>query len=575
MQEKGAESSYRNEEVQAILDKYITEEKYSAFKPILDEMFHRRMAGFSFSKERIEEEAKNFSENCSGIVIKKERQNPDSVFSSPLAAYNPQTKEISVFISPETVKKEDARENFLRLMHEVYHATATHGFTTGLSHATLTGGYLKRDGDGLDETLNEKATIISGRDDSHEEILRNGYEHTNGYGGMTMYTNILSNALGVSERELISHGVGSREEFMDFYLSRFPETDKEEATQIFDDFERDINEIHRVDYKGTGELYALNRTGIDYRLSSAFKSLSKMFMLQTRHDSKDRTDEYYSELMYRAENMKKVNDSIHRILSGKGKSFNNPEDVVLEEYVASRMYYDSQGVSTDDYIYTAVGMKGGFETFYRLNPDRVLPEEAKYYSQKQRLASLEGPEKDAYKNRIEAEENIGITYDREPEELLQRIIEEKAKEIIEEENARKQDRLAKREAMKETKQMPKSSTMLAAEAILEDAKQNQPLTTPVALEPKKQGFFASLLGSIKNRLSSLFGNTAQDDASFKDAKELLIEERKRFEKDVDAREDNSYVDQRLKGIIAETEKGDKEETKEDDKETDKADEEKE
>ena len=327
MLNKNSENEYHNPEVQEILNQYLTTEKYGDMKPILDEIFHRRMVGFSFSRERIEREVRNFSENCESIEFEKSKNCLGNIISSPLAAYDPQKKKIKLFFNPKTIENEDSRNLFLSFMHEVYHATATNGFTTGLSKGSLlSNGIIQREGDAVDEIMNEKATMISGKDDTHEEIERSGYESTQGYGGISIFSNMMANALGVSERNLVSHSVGDRQELMDFYLSRFPESDKEEAKEIFENFELDLQSIYQTHYKDSTAVYAINRDGVEARITDAYKRMSQMFILQTRHDNKEPNDEYYSELITRVEGMKKNYSSINAILSRRELPHVIPED---------------------------------------------------------------------------------------------------------------------------------------------------------------------------------------------------------------------------------------------------------
>lgn len=569
MLNKNSENEYHNPEVQEILNQYLTTEKYGDMKPILDEIFHRRMVGFSFSRERIEREIRNFSENCESIEFEKSKNCLGNIISSPLAAYDPQKKKIRLFINPKTIENENSRNLFLSLMHEVYHATATNGFTTGLSKGSLlSNGIIQREGDAVDEIMNEKASMISGKDDTHEEIERDGYESTQGYGGISIFSNMMANALGVSERNLVSHSVGDRQELMDFYLSRFPESDKEEAKEIFENFELDLQSIYQTHYKDSTAVYAISRDGVDTRITDAYKRMSQMFILQTRHDKRQPNDEYYSELITRVEGMKKNYSSINAILSRRELPLAIPEDEVLEEYVASRIFYDKEGISTDEYVYSRVAMDGAFGAFYRLNKDRQLPEDAKYFSQKQRIDSIDSPDINSYKERIASEEKLGITYDRSVEDALKGIFLSKAKEVAQEEERKAAQREEARQALiaQRKEKFEKLSAIAAKEnesalseanAIIEEA--NKPA------EVKPQGFFSKLLASLKNRFSSLFGgNTAPaEGASDRDAKEILIEERATFEKNVGVKE----KDRVLNGILSEVEKAKhpEEVTKEDSK----------
>ena len=102
MLNKNSENEYHNPEVQEILNQYLTTEKYGDMKPILDEIFHRRMVGFSFSRERIEREVRNFSENCESIEFEKSKNCLGNIISSPLAAYDPQKKKIKLFFNPNS-----------------------------------------------------------------------------------------------------------------------------------------------------------------------------------------------------------------------------------------------------------------------------------------------------------------------------------------------------------------------------------------------------------------------------------------------------------------------------------------
>lgn len=221
--------SYNNPALQIIMDKYITTEKYGGLKSLLEEVLRRRSFEFGFSMRRMEEETKRLVENVDSIDFMTEEEIEERDTTDVLASYKGKEKRIIINpeyynalvnyynknFEPHTAKFLVGRDLFSVLTHELYHAIAYHkdadfGVVHKDENGRITGAH-------MNEVLTESAATRSVRTKS-EQDFENGYMGTIGYQATTCFTNLLANAIGVSERELLSHGLNDRKEFDDFVL---------------------------------------------------------------------------------------------------------------------------------------------------------------------------------------------------------------------------------------------------------------------------------------------------------------------------------------------------------------------
>ena len=231
--------SYHNPEVQQLLDKYVTEEKYKEFKPILDEIIQRRAYEFDLSIKQVRIEIGYMVANVNKICFEGSEK-----FSSPSVAgvYNSTQKEIwinkdaiancekyytmlvdGIFEgkrAEEAINQATGRDVFETLAHEVFHAITDFGNgIIGISHNyTWPGGMQSIEGVHLNEVITESAATRIVKNKRNED-MKQGFSKTLGYEHLTFITNMLANAIGVSEKELLKAGITNREEFLNFYYS--------------------------------------------------------------------------------------------------------------------------------------------------------------------------------------------------------------------------------------------------------------------------------------------------------------------------------------------------------------------
>lgn len=221
--------SYNNPALQIVMDKYITEEKYGDFKPLLEEILRRRSFEFGFSLDRMTEEIQRLVENLDSIDFMTEEEQNDNDSKDVLASYkgiekrvliNPRyynalTEYYNSNFEPVTAKFLAGRDLYSVLTHEIYHAIAYHrDGDFGVIHKDDKGII---SGSHMNEILTESAATRSVRTKDKQDYEK-GYMGTIGYQTTTCFSNLFAYAIGVSEKELLSHGLNDRDEFENFVL---------------------------------------------------------------------------------------------------------------------------------------------------------------------------------------------------------------------------------------------------------------------------------------------------------------------------------------------------------------------
>lgn len=227
-------ADYHNKRIEQLLNKYVTPEKYGKYKYFLDEIIQRRAFEFGFSEERMEKEIQALVDNVEEICFDSEDEEI-SLTDHTIAAYSPNKKKIYIneklfeeyykyfrSVYPENVANYMIGEKmFSALNHEVYHAiTRVSDKMVGIEHPDSWGlGMVECTF--LNEVLTESASTRTVRDKntSHFKV---GYRETFGYQNTTCMTGLLAHAIGVSEKELLSNGLGNFGEFRRFYRNHAP-----------------------------------------------------------------------------------------------------------------------------------------------------------------------------------------------------------------------------------------------------------------------------------------------------------------------------------------------------------------
>lgn len=303
------EKKYYDAQIQILLDKYISKEQYQDFKSIIDEVFQRRAYEYEFSPGRIEKEIKNFLKNVKSIEFDdaKKLNNGNEVLGSYdkiehkiLLNKAEFEKQKSLSFSPKYCGK----MLFETFSHEVYHAINDNGKVIGLEKFFQNVFHLK-EGEALNEVVTENA---SQRTTSNYKNSLESDEYsllTTGYSTITFATNMLANALGVSEKSLLKHSLNDRDELMEFYLSRFPENNKEEAIQLWDKFEVILDENYNQINKNNDTL-SDSSNNVYFSINELYSSIYDIALFQIKSQNQDLSDEYMGEIQTRLELMKKV-----------------------------------------------------------------------------------------------------------------------------------------------------------------------------------------------------------------------------------------------------------------------------
>lgn len=247
-------ADYHNKEIEELLNKYVTPEKYGKYKYFLDEIIQRRAFEFGFSEERMEREIKCLVENVEEICFDSEDEEI-KLTEHTVAAYSPNMKKIYIneklfgeyykyfrSIYPEKVANYMIGEKlFSALNHEVYHAiTRVNDKMVGIEHLDSWGLNMV-EGTFLNEVLTESASTRTVRD-KNQSHFKVGYRETLGYQNTTCMTGLLAHAIGVSEKELLSNGLGNYEMFRRFYRNHAPNQNSRSSAE---------NDIRMLDSNAT------------------------------------------------------------------------------------------------------------------------------------------------------------------------------------------------------------------------------------------------------------------------------------------------------------------------------------
>jgi len=226
-------NDYHNAELQKMLESKITPEKYKQYAPILHEIMQRRAYEFDFPIDRMERETDNLVKNLEGIQYSNES---DRKLSKNVAAvYNTTSKYITInkemverdkalmgkysTLSPELLNRWTGQQIYETLTHEVYHAiTMWDDKTMGLEFEE----YGMTLGGALTEAVTESAASRTSKIKDPRNINR-GYTRTSGYETTTYATNMIAYAMGLTQKEFLSHALGNKEELLEYLKSKRPD----------------------------------------------------------------------------------------------------------------------------------------------------------------------------------------------------------------------------------------------------------------------------------------------------------------------------------------------------------------
>lgn len=234
MEEKEYIDCY-SESLQSIIDKYIKTNKYGKFTPILAEIFQRRAYYFNYTDSEMQEQIINFTKNAKSIQLvssktfrKKDRAVTvggysvrDKAILLNSDSFNNKKKLFDEIGMDETKKARIlALEMYNILSHEVYHAISKKGKFLGLQEHGVKD--IQRNGVALNEVITEVASTITSFGATEKDFINNA-KSTYGYDKITFFTKLLSDAIGVSEKEILKAGMESRRKLQDVIYAQFPE----------------------------------------------------------------------------------------------------------------------------------------------------------------------------------------------------------------------------------------------------------------------------------------------------------------------------------------------------------------
>lgn len=389
------ERCYPNAEIKKLLDKYVTEEKYHEFKPILDEIIQRRAFEFNLPINQVRIEIGYMVANIDKIVFAESEE-----FSGPTVAgvYKSNQKEISINKAvvknienyyamlvdgifdgeraEKMIKQATGKELFETLAHEVFHAITDFGNgIIGISHNyTWPGGMQSIEGVHLNEVITESAAsrIVNNK---KSEDIKQGFSKTLGYEHLTFITNMLANAIGVSEKELLKAGITNRKEFLDLYYSKFQNEDRVAAFNVLRSIENSIFYAVKT-WKNIP-----NETKYQAEhIANIYNNLYRLAYLQVLSENKNITPELVGEIFYRNQKMTSIMVNSTNYFLQKG--FISQEDVPLiadkikdfrdrfhkQALDLNDVYNNKIPMGTDEYKYAQKGELGFYLKYFE--PER-------------------------------------------------------------------------------------------------------------------------------------------------------------------------------------------------------------
>lgn len=263
--------------LQSIIDKYINSDKYGKFTPIISEIFQRFAYYFEYNDSEMENKIVNFTNNVKDIQFISEKALRKSVNNVTVGSYSIADKIIilnldsihmkrklldyfnrnQIFkdrvMDEENIDRVIAIEVYNILAHEIYHAISKNGKNFGLLEYDINN--TKRNGIALNEIITEVASSTTSLN-VNEYCFINNKKPTYGYDKITFFTRMLSDVIGVSEKEILKAGIKGREHFDNLIYSQFPEENHDDVYTMMNNIENVILTMlysteHGVDVSGS------------------------------------------------------------------------------------------------------------------------------------------------------------------------------------------------------------------------------------------------------------------------------------------------------------------------------------
>lgn len=300
---------YYSDDIQSIIDKYITEYRYGDFSEILVDIFQRRVYEYRLTDEELKDDLKTFVKRVQKIQIV-----PKDFFDGKGASawYLANNKKIE--ISDELFKEFSERfsgdktrigkEFYAVFAHEVYHAVSHKkddeiGLSVRIPFQKNPANLV------MNEAFTEVASsrTIYRRDENHLDLCTNP---VSGYNVVTFAPNLLANAIGVSEREILKAGMQGNKSLEKLMCSRFPEDKKQDVKNLLNKFELHLQAYYKILIDDKFARTVRGKDLFKHQICEITKSVYGLNYLQMSNDKREITEELLDEFSFRNENISKI-----------------------------------------------------------------------------------------------------------------------------------------------------------------------------------------------------------------------------------------------------------------------------
>ena len=300
---------YYSDDIQSIIDKYITEYRYGDFSEILADIFQRRAYEYGLTDEELKDDLKTFVKRVQKIQIV-----PKDFFDGKGASawYLANNKKIE--ISDELFKEFSERfsgdktrigkEFYAVFAHEVYHAVSHKkddeiGLSVRIPFQKNPANLV------MNEAFTEVASsrTIYRRDEKHFDLCTNP---VSGYNVVTFAPSLLANAIGVSEREILKAGMQGNKSLEEFMCSKFPENKKREVKNLLGKFELHLQAYYKILIDDKFAKTVRGKDLLKHQICEITKSVYGLNYLQMTNDKREITKELLDELSFRNGNISKI-----------------------------------------------------------------------------------------------------------------------------------------------------------------------------------------------------------------------------------------------------------------------------
>lgn len=293
---------FYNEELQKIIDKYITEYRYGDYVEVLSEIFQRRAKEFDYTNKEMEAQLKTFVKRVEKIEII-----PKDFFEGKNASawYLAERKKIE--LSDELFSIYDKRFNgdrfkigeefYAVLSHEVYHAIS-HRKENEMGLAMKIPFQREPSNTVMNEAFTEVAAsrTVYKRDKINFDTGKN---QVSGYNEITFAPMMLASAIGVTEKEMLKAGMNGNDSLEKLMFSKYPKEDKEIVKNLLGKVELYLQALYKI---ASREAFMKSEKGkrlLKYQLVEITKSVYGLSYLQMSKDKRNIDGNLIGEMEFR------------------------------------------------------------------------------------------------------------------------------------------------------------------------------------------------------------------------------------------------------------------------------------